>query len=160
MLVAPTLERSALSFCDVISFQYRSSRTAPRAPPFTYLPLAFITRRRIVIKREKRNKGEGRRKKHAVLFHSHIRTSSFLRCPFRFLRSSVAHWTDTHLNLSHVVSWERERNYVVEKSLRRAYSGRCLLKGGELMIDVVEIIPRCSLKASVKSVTYPTAKSN
>lgn len=44
MLVATTLEKSALSFCDAIQFQYRSSRTVPTLP-FTYLLFAFIMRR-------------------------------------------------------------------------------------------------------------------
>jgi hypothetical protein len=39
-----TLERTALSPRGVISFQYRSSRTAPAAPSFIHLPFAFIAR--------------------------------------------------------------------------------------------------------------------
>lgn len=118
LVMATTLEKSALSFCDAIPFQYRSSRTVPTLRlPILPLLFAFITRRWIVIKKA--------RSSFTLVSELHPIADN----PLAFT-GVASRWADTHLNLSRVISWEREHNCVVEKSLRSACRDRFLLRCG------------------------------
>lgn len=96
---------------SIFNIDHRGRYSHHRLP---YLPFAFITR---TVNRDKKARS-------CFILVSELHP---LAIPLAFT-GAASRWADTHLNLSHVVSRERERNCVVEKSLRRACRDRFLLK--------------------------------